>query len=630
MLKSVTMRNFMCFADKTVTFDKNISIVSGQNGKGKTTIGTAILWGLFNRNYELKDNPVVRKTDVSDKSDVEVEIVIDDTTFKKVQKRKRNKDNPAEYADSNSYYVNEVPVTMKEYNERIGSDVKTMLMGVNINAFLSEKPDALRSYLFSKIDDISDLDVARSNPDLFAISELLEKYKLEEIKAMNKKVVSDSNKDAVILEGQIKEKERDVQLASEIDVSDLELQKSELDKLIAETESKIEDSDKMLAEKQKMSDGIMELKFKLSDMERNANAGIEQKRRDLNGQLVLIDRSISDLERRINTAVNEKADKEKTISEKTAYLQTIREKWTTENNRVFDDSSLICPYCGNEYKEDKKEALRAEFESHKANELKAITRDGERENKNIQALKEDIAKIDEFLSTTDGTLTQYRVDKSTIEHQLEDLKPVDVKTTEEYLALAAEIEEKQIALRTESLADNIRAELKTKLSEYKTDRDRVSGEIAKSNTEQYEKRLEELLEQSRTIEQNKANAERILDLADQLERAKNDAVSEKVNSLFKIVKFQLFEFAKNGSYKNCFIPTIDGKNLLDNNANKALRILGKMDICNTIQHLENFDLPVLLDDGEALDTGNLEKIAELTDRQVIVLRVTDDAELQIK
>ena len=629
MLRKVTLRNFMCFADKTVDFTKRTTIISAKNGKGKTSVATAILWGLFNKNYELKDNPVVRNTAVSEKSDVEVELVFDDVTFRKVQKRKRSDKNPAEYADTNSYYINEVPCTMKEYNERIGSDIKTLLMGVSVNSFLSEKADVLRAFLFSHVEDVTDLDVAKSNSELSGLVGLLEKYKLEEVGAMNKKIVSDSTKDAVVLEGQIKERERDVALAQEIDVAELELQRNSINEQIAAIEAKIEDSNKLLEDRQKASDGIMELKFKLSDMERKANEDIVAKRKEIEGNIRQIDSKVETAQRDKIHYETTKRNIELSIETQLKKIKDLQEKWKAEKGRVFDESSLVCPYCGQEYQEDKKNALMGEFEAHKAEELMRITFDGETENDKLKQLREDLTSVLENITKSDKDIEVFGIEKKTFEHQLEDLKPVDITTTPEYIALSKEIAEKEQAMNAEYSADNARSELKSQIAQLISELNTISAQIMKANTEESEKRLEELLEQSRTLEQNKADAERILDLVDELEKAKNLALSEKVNSMFKVVKFELFEINKSGGYKNVCIPTIDGKSLLSNEANKALRLIGRLDICDAIQRLEKFDLPIILDDGEAFDGENLSKLETMTDKQLVILRVSDDAELQI-
>ncbi len=629
MLKSVRMKNFMCFTDYQIDFDSRMTQIAAKNGKGKTSVATAILWAMFNCDYELKSNPPVRNNAVTDKSDVEVELVFDsdgvETVFRKVQKRKRDEKG---YADTNSYLVNEVPCTLKSYNERMG-DIKTMLMGCNINAFLAEKADTLRAYLFSKIESITDAEIAKRDPELEELADMLGKYKVDEIRALNWKVVTDADKMAQVLEGQIKEKERDIAIASEIDVAELELRRNEIFNEIAETTAKIENNEKLLEEHRKMSDGVLELKFQLSDIERKANAENEKKRRDLDSEKRKTEIELSRIENDIKTHNIEMDNLRNKISAYLEKLKSLQDKWADENSRVFDDSSLVCQYCGQEYPEDKKEAMKAEFDSHKADELKRITADGELMNSRLQDSRKQLAEIKKLMEEDVLEITNVKNMIADLEQQLSSISPVDVTQTEEYKALQTEIAEKEKAMSGEFSAENIRQELKAKLSQLQAEKESISGQIAKSSTADYEKRLDELLSESRHLEQKKADAQRILDMLDVLEQRKNSALTDEVNKLFGIVKFQLYEFNKSGCYKNVCIPTVDGKSLLDGNANKALKMLGKVDICNNVQKLEGIDAPIILDDGESLDSDSLARVAGLTDRQLIIFKVSDSEKLEV-
>ena len=97
-----------------------------------------------------------------------------------------------------------------------------------------------------------------------------------------------------------------------------------------------------------------------------------------------------------------------------------------------------------------------------------------------------------------------------------------------------------------------------------------------------------------------------------------------------MVKWQLWELAKNGGYKNVCIPTVDGMSLLDISENKAKKVLGKLDICNQIQKITGNCLPVFLDDCESLDSENMQKAAEMTRSQLILLKVTDSEKLEVQ
>lgn len=110
-------------------------------------------------------------------------------------------------------------------------------------------------------------------------------------------------------------------------------------------------------------------------------------------------------------------------------------------------------------------------------------------------------------------------------------------------------------------------------------------------------------------------------MLDELDKAKNEALTEAVNSHFELVKWQLFEYAKNGNYKSCCIPTVDGKGILTTMSNKGNRILGRVDICNSIQKISGITCPVWLDDAESLDESNQSKVAQMVDGQTIMLIV---------
>ena len=175
----------------------------------------------------------------------------------------------------------------------------------------------------------------------------------------------------------------------------------------------------------------------------------------------------------------------------------------------------------------------------------------------------------------------------------------------------------------------VKAELKAQENELRQQLSECERKIAESNTEKDEQRLEELRAEQRTQEQNKANAEKILDLLDELDKAKNETLSDSINSHFSLVKWKLFELNKSGGYKSVCIPTVDGKSILTTMSNKGNRILGRVDICNSIQKISGMSVPIILDDSESLDSINQKKVAEMVDSQLIMLIVNDSEKLEI-
>lgn len=634
-LKKVVLENFMCYAHAEFDFYA-ITKIMAKNGKGKSTIATAYLWCLFNCDYELKDNPVVRREidGVSvDDMDTSVELTLDvdgkEVTMKKVQKRTYSKDGSS-YKDDNKYFINDVPKTLKDFNAYLDVDMNVFKMCSNVNAFLNQKPAEMREYLFGLVGDVTDIDIASQKAELAELVPLLNKYTVEELSAMNKAAKTKITKDLPILDGQIKEKERDIQLKQAIEVSDLELQKNSLKEQIADCVAKQTDNEKLMAEYDKASSDILNLKFELSDMSRKANEENVKARREIEDKIsdkqFLVrqtEKTITDTEKNIEYQQN-------TIDSINKNLQGIRDKWKAENERKFDETSLICSYCGQEYPEDKKEQLRADFDSHKAEELKLITNNGNLFKDKLDKNKKILKDLQKELPQHKESLEMLNAAIADLEKQLSELpQEIDASATEEYKALEQKIAEKEQAMHKANDISAIKAELKAQETALRQQLAECESQIAKSDTAADEQRLEELKQTRIDSEQNKTNAEKILDLLDELDKAKNEALTEAVNSHFSLVKWQLFEYAKNGNYKSCCIPTVDGKSILTTMSNKGNRILGRVDICNSIQKISGISVPIILDDVENLDERNQKKVAEMIDSQLIMLIVNGSEKLEI-
>lgn len=634
-LKKAVLENFMCYASRTFDF-YDITKIIAKNGVGKSTIATAYLWCLFNCDYELKDNPVVRREvgGVSvDDMDVSVELTLDvdgkEITMKKVQKRTYSKDGSS-YKDDNKYFVNDVPKTLKDFNAYLDVDMNVFKMCSNINAFLNQKPAEMREYLFSLVENVTDLDTARSKAELAELVPLLNKYTVEELSAMNKATKAKITKDLPILDGQIKEKERDIQIKSDIDTSDLELLRNSLKKQIADCVAKQTDNDKLLAEYDKASADILDLKFKQGDLSRKANEENVKARRKLESQISNLNYVIEDSKKSISNAEDVVSfDKDK-IAEYQKTLDDSRTEWKAEKERVFDENSLICPYCKQEYPEEKKEELRADFKTHKEAELNRITGKGNTAKNMLDEAKGLLVEAEQELTDRKQRLEKHLFDSADLEKQLSELpQKIDVSATEEYKALEQQISEKEQAMHKANDISSVKAELKAQETALRQQLAECESQIAKSDTAADEQRLEELRAEQRTQEQNKANAEKILDLLDELDKAKNETLSDSINSHFSLVKWKLFELNKSGGYKSVCIPTVNGKSILTTMSNKGNRILGRVDICKSIQKISGMSVPIILDDSESLDSTNQKKVAEMVDSQLIMLIVNDSEKLEI-
>lgn len=635
ILKKVVLENFMCYAHAEFDFYA-ITKITAKNGKGKSTIATAYLWCLFNCDYELKDNPVVRR-EVDGKSvddmDTSVELTLDvngkEVAMKKVQVRTYNKDKTG-YKDDNSYYINDVRKNLKDFNAYLDVDMNVFKMCSNVNAFLNQKPAEMREYLFGLVGDVTDLDIASQKAKLAELVPLLNKYTVEELSAMNKATKTKITKDLPILDGQIKEKERDIQLKHTIEVSDLELQKNSLKEQIADCVAKQTNNDKLMTEYDKASSDILNLKFELNDMSRKANEDNVKARRDIENSISEKKDYLINIANTIQKNNSEISGYQNDIESGTRERNRLADVWKKIKEEKFNDNTAICPTCRRELPAEEIESLRSSFEKTKADRLAKVEKDGLEVKADVDNARDMIPRLEKCNEENIANQQKLEEEVADLEKQLSELpQEIDVSATEEYKVLEQQIAEKEQAMHKANDISAVKAELKAQETALRQQLAECESQIAKSDTAADEQRLEELKQTRVDSEQNKANAEKILDLLDKLDKAKNEALTEAVNSHFGLVKWQLFEYAKNGNYKSCCIPTVDGKSILTTMSNKGNRILGRVDICNSIQKISGISVPIILDDSESLDEDNQKKVAEMVDSQLIMLIVNDSEKLEI-
>ena len=635
ILKKVVLENFMCYAHAEFDFYAITKIVA-KNGKGKSTIATAYLWCLFNCDYELKDNPVVRR-EVDGKSvddmDTSVELTLDvdgkEVTMKKVQKRTYSKDGSS-YKDDNKYFINDVPKTLKDFNAYLDVDMNVFKMCSNVNAFLNQKPAEMREYLFGLVGDVTDLDIASQKAELAELVPMLNKYTVEELSAMNKATKTKITKDLPILDGQIKEKERDIQLKQAIEVSDLELQKNSLKVQIADCVAKQTDNDKLMAEYDKASSDILNLKFELNDMSRKANEDNVKARRDIENRISEKKDYLFNIADTIQKNNSEIYGYQNDIESGTRERNRLADAWNKIKKEKFDENTVVCPTCHRELPTEEIESLRSSFEKTKADRLAKVEKDGLEVKADIDNARDMILKLEKC--NKDNIANQKKLEKEVadLENQLSALPTsIDVTETDEYKALEQQITEKEEAMHKANDISAVKAELKSQETALRQQLAEWESQIAKSDTAADEQRLEELKQTRIDSEQNKANAEKILDLLDELDKAKNETLSDSINSHFSLVKWKLFELNKSGGYKSVCIPTVNGKSILTTMSNKGNRILGRVDICNSIQKISGMSVPIFCDDVESLDMQNEGKTISMVESQLILLCVSNDKELKI-
>lgn len=581
-LKKLIVENFMAYPHAEFDFF-NRTVVSGRNGIGKSTIATAYTWLMFGCDYQLNDNPMVRRTVDSkpvDDMDVSVTAVFDidgkEVTARKFQKRKYKKDGVG-YSDDNTYFINEVPKTLKAFNEYFEIDMNLLKMCSSPGAFLNQKTADMRSYLFGLVENVNDLDVTKENFELSAIADLLEKYSADELTAMNKATKSKIEKELPIIDGQIKEKQRDIQLKSDVDVAELELLKNTLSEQLACNIKKQTDAEALEKDIQKKADGILELKFQLSGLQTQANDAnlnkIREVQHKINDANAFVD-SIHEEIRKNGVAVDRIKSE---INEKDSARELLAKKWVDVNNEKFDDNSTICPTCHRDLPDEEIKRIFSEFKESKQKRLCEIEAKGSALREEVEKSKPVLVELESVAEENMKKLNSVISKLDEYHKQLDAIpKVVDISDTEEYKKLSAEIDAKEAEMQKSMKIDDMRGKLKLEENEIRRKLSECESQISKADTSADDQRLEELRDRRIDMEQKKADAEKILYLLGELEKAKNDKLSDEINKHFGVVKWQLFEINKSGGYKSVCIPMVDGKSILSTMSNKGNQIIGRI------------------------------------------------------
>ena len=637
-IKQIILQNFKGCKGATYTFDGKNVTVCGANGSGKTTIFDAFTWLLFGKDSLGNAKFEIRPLDKDGKQIDNVEICVSATLeiggkeveLKKTQRqnfvKKRGTQNPILQGNVNEYEIDGYPRSEKDYKEYINGIVNDDLfkMLTNPTYFPNMPWKEQRATIMKFASDIPDVVLAGKSVKFAPLLEELRKApSTDDIKAKYQKSLNELKKKQTELPVRIDEVSKS---KVDIDVAELELQRNALKEQIADVKSKIADTDKQFDEYQKLSDGIMELKFAESDLVRKANEENIKARREIEDKISDKKFLLKQTEKTISDIKYDISVKEEAIISNEAYIGDLRNQYKIAYDRKFDENSLVCSYCGQEYPQDRKEKIKADFESKKATEIKKITELGNKAKTELNKEKETLARLEKELPEHEKSLEMLNNAIADLEKQLSELpESIDVTGTEEYKAIQSQLAEKEQAMLQMNNASSIRESLEAEVEDLHIEYTEVEKQIAMSQKNiDIDERIEELQEEQRITAQKIADVEKMLYLLDEFIKYKLDKISDSINAMFDGVNWNLFSEQINGGVKEVCECTVNG--VPYGSLNNGHRIIAGLQIIKALQKLYGAYLPIFIDNAESVNDFNLPDM----DCQLIKLKVSDDKDLRIE
>lgn len=639
-LLNLKLKNFKGIKDLEINFNCQNTNIYGANATGKTTIFDAFKWLFFDKDSNDRKDFNIKTLDSNNKPihylehEVEAILVIDgvDMTFKKVFQekwvKKRGKTEQEFSGHETNYWIDEVPVKKKDYEEKINSLIPENLFKLitDPSFFNNQMTWKERRELLINISgaNISDEEILDSKEDFSEIKSKLEGRTIDDYKKVVQAKIKDLNKQKETIPVRIDELTNTLITEHNIDYEKVEEEKQNLEKQLQQVELEMTDVQAKAKENMKIADQLTVAKKELADFKLKKETEYSQK---YSSDLINLQNEKRVTESKIRNRQDEDKERLLKIQQDQNRKQELYEKWDEVSNTKleFDPNSFICPTCKREYETDKIEEMKKQFENnlitHIKSEQDAINKEGQAINLRLDENTKAREKIQQELPELNNHLNEIISQIEKLEKVKEEDNSFDVTKLPEYNDKIKEIEE--LEERVKNLTNGDISYLQNKKVE-------IAEEINKLNKTLNEREIQDKTKERITELQNEE--ENISNMIQELEgeqyaleeftKTKVELLENAINSKFEVVKFRLFDTQINGGLVECCDTLVNGVPYDD--VNNAHKILAGLDIINTLIKFYNKSAPIFID--------NRESINELynIDTQIISLIVTNDPVLRIE
>lgn len=648
IFKHLQIKNFKGIKSLEIDFNEKITNILGANHIGKTTVADAIHWVLFGKNNEGQSVFGIDPKDDSNKIinhlENEVSLILSvDGTEKEIKKiRKETWSKPRGYSEealtghTTDCFINGNKYTIKDYQAEINLICNESLFKAITNPayFPSLKSDDQRSLLLKMIGELSLSEIANKKEEF---KDFIKELNGEDLKSYRSHLaykMKNLKQEIEVIPSRITENEEILQKTEEnIDFVSIRKRLKEIEEDIKKYDEQLEDNSAKLSqdyEKKVAQRKLLNtLKSELSEIENEVERGNREKRETYEGKLTDLKYKLRKTEQSRDEAVDCLEHAKKVLQSIELQTADFRKKWKEVEDRVFlwDEEQEVCPHCGQKLPSDDIKELK-----DKAHEQWAVRHMAEQDNLDIEAkaLKEKRNRVEAEIANYKNqkeSLTKdvVLVEKEIKESELLKEEPMDYKENPKWLRLMEEIktEEKVLDSMCEKSENNSTINvIKGKKQELLNQRDELKLSLSKESLiAERKERISQLSQQMKQLNQQLSDLEHKDFTASNLELAFIQNLEERVNKLFMLIKFKMFETLLNGSTKPTCVLTMHG--VPYNDLSNSEKINAGIDLIRAMNAYNDTYAPIIVDNAESCNS------ILPTESQQILLVVSRDKKLVV-
>lgn len=633
-LKSLDLVHFKCFPKLHLDFHEGVNSLFGANAAGKTSVYDALTWLLFDKDSAGHSRPAIKPTGAPAGAMPEVTAILEvdgePIKLRKVLREKWEKPRGSSierYAgDTRDYYIDDVPLAENAYKRRIAEliDEQQFKLLTDVWAVTSKMHWKDRRTLLAEICGLpEDKQLLAAAPQFAELNEKVGRRTVDEFKSVLMKQRKDMNANLNTLPVRVDECSR---MVGELESLDFAAAHSESDRLQAERE-------RLQGEIVKLSNNTLaaqarnerdELKNQLSELEVENNAHLASQR-------VPVEDETPALTAALDRAKHEADRLTRTIAQETDYIASgetrlnyYRARWRAIDAEPF--TADRCPTCGQVFPAERLAESRAAFAEHQKQRKDALLEDSKMVKQGIAAAKDRLLAAETALKTAQDEVqkAQITLDSYTppVEITPENLPDYD-RRKGAILTLIADADKRIDRLTGDT--EQERRRLETALSAVTAEKLRHDAVLAKEQTlADTRRRIADLQAEQRTAAAEVEQMDRLIAMCEEFTRYRVQAITESVNSRFRLTRWRLFTEQVNGGLADCCEP-MDSNGTAFEGTNNAMKINIGVDIIDTLSEFYGVRVPLFVDNAESVT--QLQPIGS----QVVRLVVSEqDKELRIE